>query len=212
MLTGKQVRVRFARDRIVPAYLDPEAPEWQEVAERLLEMFRSMSGQTRGEVEQEIADAFGDDPQQLIIDGLAKVLEDRCEFEVVAGKPPEELRERVFESYYRIPGTTGEGGGLGLAIVREIAAAHAACLSMALDHGLDQGGTPATRVETTASCTVEKVGDGFKITTMALKVRAKVPGIDQARFLKAAEAAKDGCPVSGALKGNVQFKLDAKLE
>lgn len=96
MLTGKQVRVRFARDRIVPAYLDPAAPEWQEVAERLLEMFRSMSGQTRGEVEQEIADAFGDDPQQQIIDGLAKVLEDRCEFEVVPGKPPEEVRERVF--------------------------------------------------------------------------------------------------------------------
>jgi len=93
-----------------------------------------------------------------------------------------------------------------------IAAAEAACLSMALAAGLEQGGTPATRVETTAACTVDKVGDGFKITTMALKVRAKVPGIDQARFQKAAEAAKDGCPVSGALKGNVQMKLDAKLE
>jgi osmotically inducible protein OsmC len=93
-----------------------------------------------------------------------------------------------------------------------IAAAEAACLSMALAAGLEQGGTPATRVETTASCTVDKVGEGFKITTIALKVRAKVPGIDQARFQKAAEAAKDGCPVSGALKGNVQLTLDAKLE
>ncbi|HUL03634.1 MAG TPA: OsmC family peroxiredoxin [Gemmatimonadales bacterium] len=93
-----------------------------------------------------------------------------------------------------------------------IAAAEAACLSMALSAGLEQGGSPATRIETTASCTVEKVGDGFKITTIALKVRGKVPGIDQARFQKAAEAAKDGCPVSGALKGNVQLKLDAKLE
>jgi len=93
-----------------------------------------------------------------------------------------------------------------------IAAAEAACFSMALSAGLEQGGTPATRVETTASCTVEKVGDGFKITTIALKVRGKVAGIDQAKFQKAAEAAKDGCPVSGALKGNVQLKLDAKLE
>jgi osmotically inducible protein OsmC len=93
-----------------------------------------------------------------------------------------------------------------------IAAAHAACFSMALSGGLEQGGTPATRVETEAACTIDKVGDGFKITTMHLKVRGKVSGIDQAQFQKAAEAAKNGCPVSGALKGNVQITLDAKLE
>jgi len=93
-----------------------------------------------------------------------------------------------------------------------IAAAEAACFSMALSAGLEQGGTPATRIETTAACTIDKVGDGFKITTIALKVRGKVSGIDQVRFQKAAEAARDGCPVSTALKGNVQFKLDAKLE
>jgi osmotically inducible protein OsmC len=93
-----------------------------------------------------------------------------------------------------------------------IAAAEAACLSMALSAGLEQAGTPATRVTTEAACTIEKVGDGFKITTMDLKVRGKVAGIDQAKFQQAAEAAKNGCPVSGALKGNVQMKLDAKLE
>ena len=93
-----------------------------------------------------------------------------------------------------------------------IAAAHAACYSMALSAGLEQGGTPATRVETTAACTIDKVGAGFKITTMDLTVRAKVPGIDAAKFQQAAQAAKEGCPVSGALKGNVQVKLDAKLE
>jgi osmotically inducible protein OsmC len=93
-----------------------------------------------------------------------------------------------------------------------MAAAHAACLSMALSAGLEQAGTPATRIETTAACTIDKVGDGFKITTMDLKVRGKVPGIDQAKFQQAAEAAKSGCPVSSALKGNVTLKLDAKLE
>jgi osmotically inducible protein OsmC len=93
-----------------------------------------------------------------------------------------------------------------------IAAAFAACFSMALSAGLEQTGKPATRVETEAACTIDKVGDGFKITTIELKVRGKVPGIDQAAFQKAAEAAKNGCPVSGALKGNVQLKLDAKLE
>jgi osmotically inducible protein OsmC len=93
-----------------------------------------------------------------------------------------------------------------------IAAAHAACLSMALSGGLEKAGKPATRVATEAACTVEKVGDAFKITKMKLVVRGKVPGMDQAAFVAAAEAAKDGCPVSGALKGNVAFELDAKLE
>jgi osmotically inducible protein OsmC len=92
-----------------------------------------------------------------------------------------------------------------------IAAAHAACFSMALALGLEAAGTPPTRVSTTARCTVEKVGDGFKITRMKLETRGEVPGLDQAGFAKAAEAAKEGCPVSGALKGNVQLELDARL-
>lgn len=102
--------------------------------------------------------------------------------------------------------------GQGTSPEELIAAAHAACLSMALSLGLEQAGTPATRIETQAACTIDKVGEGFRITTMELNVRGKVPGIDQARFQKAAEAAADGCPVSGALKGSVRFKLDAKLE
>jgi lipoyl-dependent peroxiredoxin len=93
-----------------------------------------------------------------------------------------------------------------------IAAAHAACLSMALSAELEKNRTPATQIRTNAACTVEKVGDGFKITRMRLEVRGKVPGVDEAGFAKAAEAAKNGCPVSTALRGNVQFDLDAKLE
>lgn len=93
-----------------------------------------------------------------------------------------------------------------------IAAAHAACLSMALAAGLEKNGTPATRISTKAACTVEKVGDAFKITRMRLEVRGKVPGVNQAGFATAAEAAKKGCPVSTALQGNVQLELDAKLE
>jgi lipoyl-dependent peroxiredoxin len=93
-----------------------------------------------------------------------------------------------------------------------IAAAHAACLSMALAAGLEQAGTPPKRIATTAKCTVEKAGDGFKITRMKLDVRGEVPGIDAARFTQAAQAAKDGCPVSKALNGNVQLEVDARLE
>ena len=92
-----------------------------------------------------------------------------------------------------------------------IAAAHASCLSMALSAELEKAGTPATRITTTASATISKVANGFKITRMRLEVRGEVPGVDKAAFAKAAEAAKEGCPVSQALKGNVSFELDARL-
>lgn len=92
-----------------------------------------------------------------------------------------------------------------------IAAAHASCLSMALSGVLEKAGTPPTRITTTASATIDKAGDGFKITRIRLEVRGEVPGADQAAFARAAEAAKDGCPVSQALKGNVDFELDARL-
>jgi osmotically inducible protein OsmC len=93
-----------------------------------------------------------------------------------------------------------------------IAAAHAACFSMALSGRLEKAGTPATRITTIATCTMELGGPAAKIAKMRLETRAVVAGIDQAAFAKAAEAAKDGCPVSGALKGNVAFELDAHLE
>ena len=92
-----------------------------------------------------------------------------------------------------------------------LAAAHAACFSMALSGQLERNGTPPQRVETTAVCTVEKVGEGFKITTMTLTTRATVPNIDAAKFQELAKAAVEGCPVSQALKGNLNVKLDAAL-
>ena len=92
-----------------------------------------------------------------------------------------------------------------------MAAAHASCLSMALSAELEKAGTPAKRITTTASATIDKVANGFRITRMRLEVRGEVPGVDQAGFAKAAEAAKEGCPVSQALKGNIPFELDARL-
>lgn len=92
-----------------------------------------------------------------------------------------------------------------------LAAAEAACFSMALSGGLEQNGTPPTRVETNAACTVDKVGAGFKITTMALTVRATVPGITSDAFATIVEGTKEGCPVSNALKGNVDITVDAAL-
>jgi osmotically inducible protein OsmC len=92
-----------------------------------------------------------------------------------------------------------------------LAAADAACYSMALSSALEKNGTPPQSVETKAACTLEKVGEGFSITTMKLDVTAKVPGVDDATFQKLAEQTKEGCIVSRALKGNLKFELTAKL-
>jgi osmotically inducible protein OsmC len=92
-----------------------------------------------------------------------------------------------------------------------LAAADAACFTMAFSFALEKEGHTATSVETKADCTIEKQGEGFKITRMHLAVRAAVPGIDPAKFDALAQAAKEGCPVSSALKGNVQITLDAQL-
>jgi len=116
----------------------------------------------------------------------------------------------AFSGAYSFP-TRFEGVG-GTNPEELIAAAHAACLSMALSAGLEKAGTPATRVETNAVCTLGKVGDAFRITRMALTVRGVVPGLTQDQFAAAAESAKNGCPVSNALKGNVEFVLEARLE
>ena len=92
-----------------------------------------------------------------------------------------------------------------------LAAAEAACYSMALSGGLGKNGTPPNRIATTAECTVEKVGEGFGITTMKLNVEASVPGIDDAKFQEIAQATLTGCPVSRVLAGNLKLLVDARL-
>ncbi len=89
-----------------------------------------------------------------------------------------------------------------------IAAAHAACFSMALSHGLAQAGTPAERLDTSATVTFVP---GTGITKVALTVRGTVPGADAAAFQEAAEAARTGCPVSKALAAVPEITLDASL-
>src|SRR5262245_51390065 len=96
MLPTNLVRVRHARSRLSPQYLDPSSDSWREIAEQVLDVFRAMSGASRGELEEELEELIGNHPGQILFQGLAKLLEDRCEFEVVAGHPPPELREAVF--------------------------------------------------------------------------------------------------------------------
>lgn len=92
-----------------------------------------------------------------------------------------------------------------------IAAAHASCFSMALSAGLARGGTPPQELEVTAAVTFDQVDGGWRVVSSALTVRGRVPGLDAAGFQQAAEGARDGCPVSQALKGNVALSVEATL-
>lgn len=91
-----------------------------------------------------------------------------------------------------------------------LAAAHAACYSMALSHGLSEAGHTPESVSTRARVHLEKTDDGFSITRIELDCQARVPGIDEEAFRARAEDAKVGCPVSKALAGP-EISLDARL-
>jgi lipoyl-dependent peroxiredoxin len=80
-----------------------------------------------------------------------------------------------------------------------------------LSGALGKNGTVPTSIDTTARCTVEKVGDAWTITTIQLDVKAKVPNVDNATFQRIANETKVNCPVSRAFKGNVDLQLSATL-
>lgn len=89
-----------------------------------------------------------------------------------------------------------------------IAAAHASCFSMALSKALADAGSPPSSLDVTATATFVP---GTGITGMRLVLEGSVPGMSEADFLQTAEGAKEGCPVSQALAGNVPITLEAKL-
>ena len=127
---------------------------------------------------------------------------------LIKGKGKMKLGSGAFEGSYSFgsrfenaPGTNPE---------ELIGAAHAGCFSMALSMILDQAGYKAEQIHTIARVHIDKVGEGFKITTIELETEGKVPGIDERTFGEKAEAAKKGCPVSMALTG-VDIRLQTRL-
>jgi len=92
-----------------------------------------------------------------------------------------------------------------------IAAAHATCVSMALSHVLAEGGHAPTRLDSSATATFDKTDEGFRMTKIELQIEGEVDGIDEAAFREAAEGAKNNCPVTKALEGNVEISVDATL-
>ncbi len=130
------------------------------------------------------------------------------EGDLIKGKGKMRLGSGSFEGSYsfgsrfeQAPGTNPE---------ELIGAAHAGCFSMALSMMLGQAGYKVDHIRTTAKVHIDKVAEGFKITTIELETEGQVPGIDERTFREKAEAAKKGCPVSMALTG-VDIRLKAGL-
>jgi lipoyl-dependent peroxiredoxin len=93
-----------------------------------------------------------------------------------------------------------------------LAAAHASCFSMACSNLLAKAGTPPERLSVSVSVTADKLDTGWTVMAAAIRVSGVVPGATPESFREAAEGAKDGCPISKALKGNVALSIEATLE
>ena len=127
---------------------------------------------------------------------------------LMEGKGQLSVGSNAFSGGYDWKGRSGDGAGTNPEEL--LGAAHAGCFSMALSHQLAQAGHPPTRVHTTAKVSFEKQAEGFAITRIDLATEAQVPGIDDAAFQKFANGAKEGCPVSKALKAT-PIHLTARL-
>ena len=93
-----------------------------------------------------------------------------------------------------------------------LAAAHAACFSMAFSARLAKNGTPAENLHVKVEVSFDQVDGGWKVASSTIKVSGRVPGIDKADFNRLADDAKDNCPISQAIKGNVELSVEATLE
>lgn len=103
--------------------------------------------------------------------------------------------------------------GVGTNPEELVAAAHAGCFTMAFSNVLAGAGHAPRVLSTEAECRMEsKPEGGFRLATMVLRVRGSADGLDQARFQELAEQAEQGCPISGALRGNLEIQVEATLE
>jgi len=92
-----------------------------------------------------------------------------------------------------------------------VAAAHAACYSMAFSNILAKDGSPPSKLDVTATITFDKIEAGWRIVSSALTVRGDVPGISADRFVELGEEAKAGCPISNALSDDIALSVEATL-
>jgi uncharacterized protein len=172
MLTGKLVRVRHSRNKLLPVYLDVTDREWRETAEHLLELFRTLPGRTRDEVEEEVRETIGDNPTQLVHQGLAKLLEDRCEFEVDSAHEPDELRDKVFLAAGRVRTAGTFDRGAVLAAV----AAELGTTPEVVDAGLFADLKSEQRMVKFDDCTVDQLLNRYN-TALAQAILLRSTGV-----------------------------------
>jgi len=127
-----------------------------------------------------------------------------------SGKGEVALGNGAFKGQYSFKSRFEDGVGTNPEEL--IAAAHAACFSMAFSHQLAEAGFPVKSLHTEARATLGKVDDGFAITQIELITDADVPGVSEAKFQELGEKAKAGCPISKALAGVKTITLNAKLQ
>ncbi len=216
MLTGNLVRVRHARNRLIPTYLNVEDRAWQDVAERLLVLFRGLQGCTRAEMEDEIADSVGDNPTQLVHQGLAKLLEDRCEFEVDASHPPEEVREKVF----LLAAACRAEGAFERQSVLDTAAADLAITGEQVERSLFADLKSEQRLIRFEDCTVEQLLHRYNVALAqaillrATNVTANIAGETPARYRQLFRAIKFHrliCEIRCTTKDACTLVLDGPL-
>src|ERR687897_2159332 len=133
----------------------------------------------------------------------------RWDGSLTEGHGTKRMASGAYEGPYSFESRFEEGDGTNPEEL--IAAAHAGCFSMALSGELGRAGHEAENVETTATVHLDKLDEGFGITHIVLRTRARVPGIDADEFRQHAQAAKDGCPVSQALAAVESIEVDAEL-
>ncbi len=197
MLTGKQVRVRVVKTKILPQYIHADNRDWVSVAEQLLFAYRDAPGRTRGEIEDEVANLVGDGPTQLVHQGLAKLLEDRCEFEVAADFPPDQIRDTVFQVSSRVRTETAKAGvPFDRAAVLTEAAAELDLTAAQLDAGLFADLKDEQRVITFDDCTPTQLLHRYNVAlAQAVLLRStgmevRVWGETPARFRQLFRAVK----------------------
>lgn len=133
----------------------------------------------------------------------------RWEGSLTEGNGTMRMASGAYEGPYSFQSRFEEGDGTNPEEL--IAAAHAGCFSMALSGELGRAGHDPESVETEATVHIEKVEAGFAIKRIELRTRVSAPGVDEAAFQEAAEAAKKNCPVSQALAAVETIDLDAQL-
>lgn len=221
MLTGNLVRVKFARTKLVPLYLDARHGGWLGLAEQLLLGFRAGVGRTRGEIFEDLAEVIGEGQPALVPRGLADLLEDRCEFEVNSDFPPDVIREAVFRAaaMHRAEAAAAKRPFDRAAIVHAVAAELGIAWEV-VENGLFADLKDERRVVKFADCTPEfllhrynaALAQAILLKSSAMEVR--IWGETPARFRQLFRAVKFHrliCTIHESTNNSYVLKLDGPL-